>query len=404
MEKKTKIGVAGLGARGYEMLDSIFLQHEQVEVAAVCDVYSDRCEQAAELVEKRTGKRPLAATEYRRILEMPEVEAVCLCTSWENHINFCIEAMEAGKYVACEVGGAYSLGECRKLVETYEKTRVPVMIMENCLYGRNEMMLLNMVRQGVLGTVVHCEGGYRHDLRDEIAFGKENRHYRLRNYIHRNTENYPTHELGPIARILGINRGNRMLSLTSVASGARGLEDYIRRNKPEDEELAKVRFCQGDVVNTIITCANGETILLTLDTTLPRYYSRGLVIQGTRGMYCEENGSLFIDGEEHAKDHFNWRKHWGNVEEYREKYDHPVWKSYLQEGVKKGHGGMDWLVFCDFVKSVRERTQTPVDVYDMASWMCISALAEESISRGGMPVAIPDFTNGKWMSRVTFHD
>ena len=399
MEKEIKIGLIGLGGRGYGLLELVFLEHEQAEIAAVCDNYQDRCEQAASLILQRTGKSPFSTTDYREILRMPEIDAVILCTSWEHHIDLCIEAMEAGKYVACEVGGAYSIRECWRLVEAYERTKTPVMMLENCVFGRDEMMVENMTRLGVLGTIMHCEGGYRHDLREEIAYGKENRHYRLRNYIHRSTENYPTHELGPIARILKLNRGNRMLTLVSMASASKGLNDYIKANKPEDESLLHTRFNQGDVVNTLISCANGETISLTLDTTLPRYYSRGLTVQGTKGMYCEDNQSLFIDGEEHARDHFKWHKHWGNVEEYRGKYEHPVWKKYLEDGVKQGHDGMDWLVFCDFVESVKRRTQTPIDVYDMVSWMCISALAEESIAMGGMPVAIPDFTCGQWISR-----
>ena len=399
MEKKIKIGLIGLGGRGYGLLELVFLQHEEVEIAAVCDVYPDRCEQAAFLIMQRSGKSPFSTGDYREILKIPEIDAVILCTSWEHHIDICIEAMEAGKYVGCEVGGAYSVRECWRLVETYERTKTPVMLLENCVYGRDEMMVENMVRLGALGTVMHCEGGYRHDLREEIAYGKENRHYRLRNYIHRNTENYPTHELGPIARILKLNRGNRMLTLVSMASASKGLKDYVKENKPEDKSLLHTRFHQGDVVNTLISCANGETISLTLDTTLPRYYSRGFTVQGTKGMYCEENQSLFIDGEEHTKDHFKWHKHWGNIEEYRNKYEHPVWKRYLEEGVKQGHDGMDWLVFCDFVESVKNRTQTPIDVYDMASWMCISALAEQSIAMGGMPVAIPDFTCGQWINR-----
>ena len=399
MAEKIKIGLIGLGGRGYGLLELVFLHHEEVEIAAVCDVYQDRCEQAASLIAQRGGKNPFCTTDYKEILRMPEIDAVILCTSWEHHIDLCIEAMEAGKYVGCEVGGAYSVRECWRLVEAYERTKTPVMLLENCVYGRDEMMVENMVRLGALGTVMHCEGGYRHDLREEIVYGKENRHYRLRNYIHRNTENYPTHELGPIARILKLNRGNRMLTLVSMASASKGLNDYVKANKPEDESLLHTQFNQGDVVNTIISCANGETISLTLDTTLPRYYSRGFTVQGTKGMYCEDNQSLFIDGEEHAKDHFKWHKHWGNVEEYRGKYEHPVWKKYLEEGVKQGHDGMDWLVFCDFVESVKNRTQTPIDVYDMVSWMCISALAEQSIAMGGMPVAIPDFTCGQWINR-----
>lgn len=398
MENKVVIGVIGLGARGTGLL-GMYLQHPDVEVAAVCDIYEDRTQEAADMVEKKGQKRPFATQNYKEVLAMDGIDAIMLSTSWENHINICIEAMEAGKIVGCEVGGAYSLRDCWKLVETQERTGVPIMLMENCNYGRDEMMLMNMEAQGALGTIVHCEGGYRHDLRDEVALGKENRHYRLDNYIHRNTENYPTHELGPIARLLHINHGNRMLTLTSVSSKAEGMKAYLAKEKPEDTVLANTVFNQGDVVNTIITCANGETILLTLDTTLPRYYSRGLVIQGTKGMYSEDNQSLFLDGEEHAKDHFEWKKHWGNVDEYREKFEHPTWKKFLDEGVKGGHGGMDWLVFCDFIESVQNHEPMPIDVYDMASWMCISVLSEESIAMGGHPVAIPDFTNGNWMRR-----
>ena len=395
MNDKIRIGMIGLGARGIGLLEMVYVQHPDVEFAAVCDRYMDRCEKAAEIIEKSGRNRPVITTDYKEVLAMPEVDAVILCTSWDHHVDLCIEAMEAGKPVGCEVGGAYSVRECWKLVEAHERTGVPVMMMENCVYGRDEMMVLNMAEQGVLGKIVHCEGGYKHDLREEVAFGKENRHYRLNNYIHRNTENYPTHELGPIARILHINRGNRMLTLTSVASKSAGLKEYIKNKKPEDEVLNNTEICQGDVVNTIITCANGETILLTLDTTLPRYYSRGFTVQGTKGMYMEDNKSIFIDGEEHAKDHFEWQKHWNNVEEY----EHPVWKQYIEEGVKEGHDGMDWLTFCDFVKFVQTGSEAPVDVYDMAAWMCITPLAEQSIAMGGQPVAIPDFTNGAWINR-----
>lgn len=399
MEQKIRLAVVGLGSRGMGLLEMVYLEHPDVEYPVVCDVYEDRCKDAADLIEKSGRPRPEMTQDYHDILGREDVDGVLLCTAWEHHIDLCIDFMKAGKYVGCEVGGAYSVRDCWKLVETYEETKVPVMLMENCIYGRDEMMVENMVQQGVMGRIVHCEGGYRHDLRDEIAFGKENRHYRLKNYLNRNCENYPTHELGPIARLLKVNRGNRMVSLTSVASGAFGMKEYIKEHKADDAELMNVEFAQGDVVTTLITCANGETITLTLDTTLPRYYSRGFYVQGTKGMYMEDNASLFLEGEEHAKDHFEWKKHWGNVEEYRDKYEHPVWKQYLDEGVKQGHGGMDWLVFCEFVESVRNKTEVPIDVYDMAAWMCITALSEESIAMGGHPVAIPDFTNGAWMHR-----
>ena len=70
---------------------------------------------------------------------------------------------------------------------------------------------------------------------------------------------------------------------------------------------------------------------------------------------------------------------------------------FLEDGVRGGHGGMDYLVYNEFVQAVYENKPMPIDVYDMAAWMCISTLSEESIQKGSAPVAIPDFTNGRWL-------
>lgn len=396
MEKQLNVGIIGLGGRGYFLLSTI-LKMEGILVTTVCDKYEDRQQAAAKLVEETAGNTPFCTGNYKDILKMDEIDAVVVSTSWADHIHIAIDAMKAGKYVGVEVGGAYSLNECWELVRTYEKTGVPCMLLENCCYGREELMVLNMVKKGLFGEVVHCEGGYRHDLRKEITYGRENRHYRLANYMHRNCENYPTHELGPIAKILNINRGNQMLSLVSVASKARGLNEYIRREEGADHELADYPFAQGDVVTTIIKCAHGETITLTLDTTLPRFYSRGFLVQGTKAMFMEDNRSLFLN-DEHGEFEFNWMEQWNNVEKYREKYDHPIWRNYTP-GEDAGHGGMDELVLAAFFDSARRQVQVPVDVYDMAAWMSITALSEQSIAMGGLPVAVPDFTNGRWVDR-----
>ena len=175
-------------------------------------------------------------------------------------------------------------------------------MLENCCYGRRELLVKNMVDLGLFGEIVHCSGGYLHDLRHEISFGRENRHYRLRNYINRNCENYPTHELGPIARVLDINHGNRMLSLSSFASKAAGLHQYISTDKSDDTELLNTQFAQGDIITTVIKCAGGQTIVLTLDTTLPRYYSRGFTVRGTKGFYEETTDSIFLDSQHREND------------------------------------------------------------------------------------------------------
>ncbi|MBQ8173865.1 MAG: Gfo/Idh/MocA family oxidoreductase [Clostridia bacterium] len=398
MKDFVRVGVIGLGQRGLWVIRETLLPNEKYRVTAVCDLYADRVEQAQKTVTDMGAPAPFGTTDYREILTREDVDAVLVMCSWETHVSVSVAALRAGKPVGMEVGGAYSVEECWKLVRAQEETGTPFMFLENCCYGRREMMVMNMVDHGLLGDVVHCNGAYEHDLRYEISYGKELRHYRLRNYIHRNCENYPTHELGPIAQILRINRGNRMLYLTSTASCARGLHTYIVEKKADDTELLHTVFRQGDVVTTVIKCAGGETIRLTLGTTLPRFYSRNFTVCGTRGMYEENSDSVFLDCEEHIQCEWNWKKQQcGNADRYAEQYDHPVWKKFLSDGVRGGHGGMDWLVYSEFADCLLEDRPFPIDVYDAAAWMVITPLSEASIARGSAPVDIPDFTNGAWM-------
>lgn len=394
--EKFRVGQIGLGGRGMGHLSGIFCERDDVVVTYVCDVYEDRCAAAVKMVEEKNGNTPKSTTNYKEVCESPDVDVVIVTSAWENHIPACVYAMECGKQVATEVGGAYSIDDCWKLVNTYEKTGIHCMMLENCCYDRNEMMVMKMVREGLFGKIVHCEGGYQHDLRGEVSHGAENRHYRLRNYQNRCCENYPTHELGPIAKILDINRGNRMLKLVSMASGAWGLNAFAEAHDDVDPALRSYPFKQGDVVKTLIQCAHGETICLTLDTTLPRYYSRNFTIRGTKGFFGETENMVYIDGKcvEFGHDNFN------NVAEYRKEWEHPVWKHFEEEGVKGGHGGMDWLVFDAYFSALRDGMVPPIDTYDTAAWMAITPLSEISIANGSMPVDVPDFTRGMWTHRT----
>lgn len=395
---KRKAGIIGLGARGMSLLEHVVLALDKYcEVTAVCDVYEDRMSDAKKIVVEKGQKEPFMTKDYRELIDSDNVDTVFVFSSWETHSEMAIYAMNARKAVAIEVGGVYNIDECYRMVETYERTKTPFMFLENCCFGRREMMTLNMVQKGVLGEIVHCSGGYCHDLRHEVSHGRELRHYRLDNYLNRNCENYPTHELGPIAKVLNINHGNRLLSLVSVASKSAGLHDYINRNKSDDEVLKNAEFAQGDIITTIIKCANGETITITLDTTLPRFYSRGFTVRGTKGMYEEATDSVFLDANDDLKHDFDWRQtQSGNAKNYEEEYDHPVWKKYIEEGVQGTHDGMDWLEFKTFFECLENDEPMPIDIYDAATWMSITALSEQSITTG-LPVAIPDFTRGKWI-------
>lgn len=60
---------------------------------------------------------------------------------------------------------------------------------------------------------------------------------------------------------------------------------------------------------------------------------------------------------------------------------------------------MDFLMFKDFFRAVRAGGEMPLDVYDAALWMSVTPLSEASVAAGGAPVAVPDFTRGKWLLR-----
>ena len=400
MKETVRIGVIGLGGRGRGMLGEL-LGCEGVIVPAVCDKYEDRAREGAAIVLEKTGQPADVYLDYHALLAREDLDAVMCPTTWITHARIAVDAMRAGKHVAIEVGGAASIEECWQMVRASEETGKFCMLLENCCYDRNEMAIFNMVKQGVFGEIIHMQGGYQHDLRDEICLGRENRHGRLYNFQHRNGELYPTHQLGPISKVLGINRGNRYIALSAMASKSRGLNEWTRKHMGEGYDLNDYPFNEGDVVTTMLRCANGETVVLTHDCSLPRPYSRGYRVQGTKGLYMEDGNAIFLEGVT-KDDPGNWMHAWEKFDAYRDEYEHPLWKQYRIDGVHGGHGGMDFLVLSAFVESLRLEAAPPIDVYDTAAWMAVTVLSEQSIAIGGAPVPFPDFTNGMWIDRAPF--
>lgn len=404
MANMVKVGIVGLGPRA-EVLLAAFLRMDDMEVVAVCDLYEEPIQKILGIFEKYEKPAPKTFTNYHDMLEMDELEAVFIPTSWNSHLQIAADCMEKGKYAAIEVGGAASIDELWQLIHAYERTKTPVMMLENCCYARNEMLVMNLVRKGLFGELVYCEGGYEHNLRNVLCRMEYSGEERAFHNRFRNGELYPTHELGPIAKILRINRGNRFVSLTSSATKSVSIPAWRRKLTEEGvETYPEVPFHQGDVITTVIKCANGENITLTHSVSLPRPYSRNGRVQGTKGLWLENANSIYIEGM--SKDETKIDPagnpydvhYWDNVEDYYEEYDHPLWKMDKDKLVG-GHGGIDSLAIRAFLDAVRNKENTPIDVYDVAAWMAVTCLSEQSIALGSAPMAFPDFTNGKWIRR-----
>jgi len=397
-----KLGIIGLGPRAETLLVSIFALKDEVQVTALCDIAEKPIAKMREIFAANQTPMPKVYTNYHDLLADDDVEAVLIPTGWNSHLGIARDSLAAGKYAGIEVGGASSVEELWQLVHAAESTGVACMMLENCCYGRKELLAMNLARKGLFGELIHCACGYEHDIRYELSSGNVDRKERDYHNLRRNGELYPTHGLGPIAKILRINRGNRFLTLTSTASKARGFA-----LDAENTGRGRISYNQGDVVTTVIKCANGETIAMTHSVSLPRPYSRDCRVQGTKGLWLEERDGIFIEDRSETKENIDaagnpyFSHYWDKVEDYFEEFDHPIWKNNPVIGE---HGGMDSLSLKAFFDAVRRRVQTPIDVYDIAAWMSVTALSEQSIAMGSMPVPFPDFTNGKWVNRFDIID
>jgi hypothetical protein len=409
---KVRLGIIGVGLRGQNHLENA-LRRSDTEVVAICDVDPRMLDSAKKVFDDL--KKPVAKIftgdnyAYRKLLELKDLDGIIIATPWEWHGPMILDALSAGiKYIGTEVILGITLQDHWDVVKATEKNQAHVMMLENVCYRRDVMAIMNMVRKGMFGEIIHLQGGYQHDLRgvkfndgktpynSGVEFGENGfseAKWRTNHSVHRNADLYPTHGIGPVAMMIDINRGNRFQSLCSFSTKGRGLHEYIVKKGGANHKNAKVEFKLGDVVTTNIRCANGETILLQHDTDLPRPYSLGFRVQGTNGLWMDVNHSLYIEGVSAKNDQ------WEDAQAYLDKYDHPLWARWSKETEGAGHGGMDFFVLHAFIESIKRKTNTPMDVYDAAAWSAITPLSEQSIELGNQTVEFPDFTSGHWMSR-----
>ena len=390
---KVRMAFIGVGGMGTAHVNN-FVKIPNVEVKGICDIDEEHAVRAQNICDKAGLGKPELYTngdeDYKRLCQRDDIDLIYIATPWNWHVPMCMEAMKTGKHAATEVPAALSIEDCWLLVEESEKTGLHCMMMENCNYDKTEMIILNMVKQGLLGELVHAQCGYLHDLRgvkhDMNGEGMWRRDHSMR----RNGDLYPTHGLGPVAQCMDINRGNQFDYLVAFASKSRGLHEYaVDRFGPDSDQALEV-FTLGDVVTTMIKTMNGETIIVTHDTSLPRPYSRDIFVQGTEGVVRKyPTPKIYI--EDKSPPH-----RWEELNIYKDEYYHPLWKKLEKESAGAGHGGMDFLEDYRLIDAMVNGRAPDMDVYDAAAISSITALSEKSINSKGMPQKCPDFTRGMW--------
>jgi len=398
-----KVGFVGIGNMGSGHVNNL-LKIEGCQVAAVCDIRPQRVKWATERVvkagfpePKQYGKDDL---DFERMCAEEDLDLVYNAAPWRWHTPISLAAMKNGKHAASEVNIALSVEDCWKLVETSQKNRKHCVMQENCCYDYTEMVVMNMVQQGLFGEVMHGECGYLHDLRGlKIHPTYYQGMWRVHQSIKRNGNLYPTHGIGPMAWCMDINRGDAFDTLVSMSTKSIGLNEFADRKYAEAKtekdkkfyaQWRNRKYALGDVNITLIKTKKGKTIICKHDTNLPRPYSRDFLVQGSKGLVRKyPTEKIHIEG-------LSGGHGWEDMAAYKEKYEHPVWKAVKEKAQGAGHGGMDFIEDYRLITALRKGISPDIDVYDSAAWSAIIPLSEQSIAKGSKPVKFPDFTRGAW--------
>ncbi len=395
-----RVGMIGLGNRGGGMASG-WAAVPGAQVTAVCDIRADRATRVADELESDGHPRPAthggSESSFEELLDRDDVDLVYIATPWEFHYPQGRAALRAGKHVGVELPIALDLEDLWDLVDTSERTRKHLWLMENCSYGRNELAMLKMAHEGVFGDITNGHGGYEHDLR-ALLFSDTyyTDAWRRKWHTRRDASFYPMHGLAPIAACMDINRGDRMLTLAATSSAPRGLDDYRERFIPPGHPSWQETYVKGDHTTCMITTHGGRIIRAEHDVSSPRPYSRINSLVGSRGLVEDyvpvgDAGARIYVEPDHGGD--TWR----DFTPYRDEFDHWLWKEVGSNPDNPGgHGGIDYILQWRVVQQMRAGLVPDFDVYDSATWCSPVPLSTASLKRGGRPVDIPDFTRGRW--------
>lgn len=397
------IGVGNRGGDHLKFLASL----PNTEVVAICDLYEDNVEKwtniaattAGENRHQQVAKYFGGEDKWKLMLQEVKPDIVFIATNWSNHAPMALEAMRQGAHAFIEVPIAVTIDEMWQLVNTSEETQKHCMMLENVNYSRDELLFLNMCRQGVLGELLHAEAAYIHELRwqmEDVQRGTG--FWRTHHYAKRNGNLYPTHGLGPVAQYMNLARGeDNFKSLVSFSTPARGRKNYGEKNYPPDHQWNQLEYKGGDMNTSIIKTNIGRTIMIQWDETSPRPYSRLNLIQGTKGTLAGFPTRVALEGGvlDITKDHHRWVQGEQLAAVY-EKYDHPLYKRLNQATKDSGHGGMDGMMVYRIVECLQKGLPLDQNVYEGCFWSAVAPLSEASVAQGGAPQKFPDFTRGNW--------
>ena len=363
---KLRIGIAG--KRGLAFVSG-FRAVPEVEIAALC-------ERDPGVLREAGAKHsiPQQFTEFDAMLEA--VDAVVVATPMPLHVTQSVQALQAGKHVLSEVTAAVSLDECWRLLDAVQASGKTYMLAENYCYLQPNVLIREMIRQGLFGTPYFGEGEYLHEVRALHHHPDGSPTWRAFWQVGVNGCTYGTHSLGPVMQwFTAADPNERIATVTCLGTGR-----HTDPAHPHDD-------------TTLMLCRlrSGKLIKIRLDMLsnrphLPTYYS----LQGTQGVYEAarfpgEEARVWL-GENRPDEHRQWQPLSAFEAHLPARY-----RERAQEAAQAGHGGGDYHVGRAFAEAVRDGSPPPIDIFDALEWTAAGLCSQLSIANGGLPIRVPDF-------------
>ena len=341
-DRKIRVGIVGYGRCRFGAAFG-FQDHPNVEVAAVSDLFPDRC---AELAKACRCEKTYPSLE--ELVKDDSIEAVFCATDAPSHARHCIEVLKHGKHVACAVPAAYgSLEDADKLFEAVKTTGRKYMMFETSYFHSDLYAMRQICKAGGFGKLVFSEGEYYHYACSVIASYKDWR-------IGLPPQWYPTHSN---AFYVGVTGGSfTEVSCMGMPSIREELQPENNRYKnPFGTEIALFRTSEGGM----------SRMGVSWDT--PGHGGEMGRVRGRKGSF------------------------YGKYEGLEKKLP-PTDRPALPPGVKPGgHGGSHGQLTSEFVTALLEDRKPLVDVAQALNMTVAGTVAHQSALKDGETMKIPQY-------------
>jgi hypothetical protein len=343
-DRKIRVGIVGNGVCKFGPSFG-FQDHPNVTVAAVSDLFSDRCAEMAKVC--RCEKTYPSLEE---LVKDDSLEAVFVATDAPSHARHCVEVLKHGKHVASAVPAVFaSLDDAFKLYETVKSTGKKYMMFETTAFHDDCHAMREIYRAGGFGKLVYSEGEYFHYMQEPIPSYKDWR-------VGLPPQFYPTHSNGYYCCVSGG-------SFTEVS--CMGMPSLVKHLQPANNvyqnafgtEIALFRTSEGGMARMAVSW----------DT--PAF-------EGEMGRVRAERGSMtgmsYVGEEKNLPD---------------------LTKPALPPTVATGHhGGSSGYLMNEFVTAILEERKPLVDIVMALNLTVSGIVAHQSALKDGEPMKIPQFT------------